>query len=337
MPGWFSTIVNMSFVKINNDEELVYRNGADEAILAGVDGYGDTFCSYDRVESASAVIANIEASRVHGQDAIAAGIPSGEPGGQTSLYLRGGLCHFDEIGVETNHTVVVECGIGGTRLNGETGQLNFHYGDNRIPGAPSVLCGEIGYVSLFDYDLDPVSGLPRTPYAFRIHSGVNPNTGAVTNLVLQGYGYATLEAEHGDVGLSVRDGYTISQAFPSSITGQGWIRKKYAYAATTTGTTPTVISLGDKCPQAKLASAELKAIGISTDFDSREVFKVKWNWFRSTAPVSLVEQYGDIGGFPSSTGRIVVGDNGGPLNLQITGVTGKTIKWTFCLTLDIQQ
>lgn len=252
------------------------------------------------------------------------------------LAIGGGRCHSSLIGVDTAHTVQHHGGIGGTALNGEGGQLNFFGGDYRVPGCPPVLCGEIGYTWQFDYDLDPVSGLPRTPYALRLHSGVNPNTNQRTRLVLQGYDYASLESEFGNVIMSVRSGQGIVRNIATASSGNGLTVYDLAGWVSHVGNTPQVINFPAVIPLTKLARVEITAISKSTDFDSREAWKARCTWFATV--VALIENFAAVGGEPSLTGRLSVTDNGTQMMVTCTGLAdGKTRNTTVHVRLEIQQ
>lgn len=252
------------------------------------------------------------------------------------LYIAGGRPHSSLIGVDTNHNVIHHGGIGGTALNGEGGQLNFFGGDYRVPGCPPVLCGEIGYTWQFDYDLDPTSGLPRTPYALRLHSGVNPNTNARTRLVLQGYDAVSIESEFANVLTSVTAGNAIQFGLPTSSSGNGLLEDNVSGVVQLSGATPGNITIANRIPLTKLAHCDLTVISKSTDYDSREVFRLKFTWFGTV--IALVENVADVGGYPSSAGRVAVTDNGTALYIALTGLAdGRTRNVTIRLRLEIQQ
>lgn len=252
------------------------------------------------------------------------------------LYIAGGRPHASLIGVDTNHNVIHHGGIGGTALNGEGGQLNFFGGDYRIPGCPPVLCGEIGYTWQTDYDLDPVSGLSRTPYALRLHSGVNPNTNARTRLVLQGYDSLSMESQFSNVITTVTAGNAILFSLPTTSSGNGLLEDNVSGFVQLSGATPGTIQFANRIPLAKLAHCDLTVISKSTDFDSREVFRLKFTWFGTV--IALVENVADVGGYPSSAGRVAVTDNGTALMIVLTGLAdGKTRNVTVRLRLEIQQ
>jgi hypothetical protein len=252
-----------------------------------------------------------------------------------TFIFSGGRPHSSLIGIDTYHTAQHHGGIGGTALNGEGGQLNFFGGEYRVPGCPPVLCGEIGYTWQFDYDIDVVSGLPRTPYALRLHSGVNPNTNARTRLVLQGYDDATLESEFGNIVMSIRSGQRIARALPTSVASNGMTVYDVSAAVTHTGATVTTITIPNFLPLAKLANCELTVVSKSTDHDSRERWKVTFSWFATV--VALVENFASVGGYPSPTGRVSVTDNGVDLMVVITGLAdGKTRNTTLHLEVELQ-
>ncbi|MBK6515814.1 MAG: hypothetical protein IPG04_17365 [Polyangiaceae bacterium] len=252
------------------------------------------------------------------------------------LFIAGGRPHSTLIGVDTNHNVIHHGGIGGTALNGEGGQLNFFGGDYRVPGCPPVLCGEIGYTWQFDYDLDPTSGLPRTPYALRLHSGVNPNTNSRTRLVLQGYDSLSMESQFSNVITTVTAGNAIQLFISTTSSGNGLLEDNVAGYVQLSGATPGTITIANRIPLTKLAHCDLTVISKSTDYDSREVFRLKFTWFGTV--IALIETVADVGGYPSSAGRVSLTDSGTSLVITCTGLAdGRTRNVTARLRLEIQQ
>jgi hypothetical protein len=123
---------------------------------------------------------------------------------------------------------------------------------------------------------------------------------------------------------------------PTSSSGNGLLEDNVSGFVQLTGATPGNIQFANRIPLTKLAHCDLTVISKSTDFDSREVFRLKFTWFGTV--IALVENVADVGGYPSSAGRVAVTDNGTALMIVLTGLAdGKTRNVTVRLRLEIQQ
>ena len=102
------------------------------------------------------------------------------------------------------------------------------------------------------------------------------------------------------------------------------------------GATPGNITIANRIRLTKLAHCDLTVISKSTDYDSREVFRLKFTWFGTV--IALIEAVADVGGYPSSAGRVSLTDSGTSLVIICTGLAdGRTRNVTARLRLEIQQ
>lgn len=147
-----------------------------------------------------------------------------------ALYVSGGRVHTDAIGDAPWANVVVDMGICATSTSGESGGVNFRYGDLRSGNAEAQWIGaELTFV-----------GTPgsRTPAYFRIHAGgPNPETNETFGMRLLGRSELLLASEV-YTGLEAP---RIRKLFPSPVSLLAHIE---GFRATTTGAeTKTIWSL----------------------------------------------------------------------------------------------
>jgi hypothetical protein len=191
-----------------------------------------------------------------------------------------------------------------------------------------------------DLSIDPADaggvGAPRnverTPLSIRFHVGADGHPAIA--IVHQATAYVSMESVTEFVQFTPAQGKSVNHAFVTA--DRGCFVSEFGFGVQTSGTTPATIQLGDLVPQAKMASAEFTVVWLPTDYSSFEHFKQKMTWFRSTAPVSLFGDQGDVGGYPSSAGRVAVSDNGGPGQITLTGLAGKTMHAIVSVRLLIQ-
>lgn len=281
---------------------------------------------------------SIQTSLIHSQDAL-------NPGDNTlGLLQRAGRSSINGISNAQpwgNYycwgNIIVEHGCAGRDTNGETLSINSYYGDTRLPAVfpqGEYIGHETGYFGVQGYDADPTTGIERTPYSWRDHTGYNPDTGKQIGWLCQGYRDVVIESVVGPVQINTINGQSFVQAYTLT-SGHTAFMREPAFYTSTTGAVNSDVSLGELIEQGHLASVDIMIVCLASDFSTFEHFRIKMSAFRSTAPAVVIGDLGSVGGYPAIAGRVTAFDNSGQIAVRVTGVAGKTLYWGIFPTVKV--